>query len=74
MITEFKPGTLYRLSPKHAFHGVPDYKERMFLCTEKVNHPFGEAAGSRVHLLIDAETGGVWASDPKKHNYEEYLQ
>ncbi len=74
MITAFKPGTLYKLSPKHAFHWVPDHKERMFLCTEKVNHPFAEATGNRVHLLIDADTGGVWASDPKKHNYEEYLK
>ncbi len=74
MITEFKPGTLYKLSPKHVFHGVQDNASRIFLCTEKVNHPFAEATGNRVHLLIDADTGGVWASDPKKHNYEEYLQ
>ncbi len=81
MITGFKPGTLYKLSPKHHLYWSelrnPSQctpADLIFLCTEKVNHPFAEATGNRVHLLIDADTGGVWASDPKKHNYEEYLQ
>ncbi len=74
MITAFKPGTLYKLSPKHAFHGVPDCKERIFLCTEKVNHPFAEATGNPIHLLIDVETGGLWDIGPTPQRYEEYLQ
>ncbi len=80
MNTEFKPGTLYKLSPNHAFHGVPDYKERMFLCTEKMYCPVVDEAGAfnytprTVHLLIDVDTGGLWTTDPNKQEYEEYLQ
>ncbi len=75
MNTAFKPGTLYKLSPKHRLYwDIHNNASRIFLCTEKVNHPFAEATRNQVHLLIDADTGGVWAADPKKYNYEEYLQ
>ncbi|MCP3670092.1 MAG: hypothetical protein GY814_06590 [Gammaproteobacteria bacterium] len=82
MITEFKPGTLYRLSPKHHLYwGALQSASRIFLCTEKMYPPTAGADGvvyrqgnRKIHLLIDVESGGLWASDPKKHNYEEYLQ
>ncbi len=82
MITEFKPGTLYKLSPKHRLYwDIHNNASRIFLCTEKMYPPSACTDGvvyrqgnRKIHLLIDADTGGVWASDPKKHYYEEYLQ
>ncbi len=72
MITKFKPGTLYKLSPKHYSYGSGT--NRIFLCTEKVNHPFAEATRNPVHLLIDVETGGLWDIDPSRQGYKEYLK
>ncbi len=70
MNTEFKAGTLYKLSPTHSFYGMSDNKELIFLCTEKMYL----SMTLPVHLLIDVDTGGLWTYDPKKYNYEEYLQ
>ncbi len=81
MITEFKPGTLYRLSPNHgALTFTGQSASRIFLCTDKMYCPVVDEAGAynytprQVHLLIDVDTGGLWTYDPKKYNYEEYLQ
>ncbi|MCP3675926.1 MAG: hypothetical protein GY829_15865 [Gammaproteobacteria bacterium] len=78
MITAFKPGTLYKLSPKHYNFLAGD--NRIFLCTKKMYCPIVDVDDAfnytthKVHLLIDVESGGLWESDPNKQEYEEYLQ
>ncbi len=72
MITEFKPGTLYRLSPENYNFLAGD--NRIFLCTEKMYPPVAEATINPTHLLIDVETGGLWDIGPTPRRYEEYLK
>ncbi len=81
MITEFKPGTFYKLSPNHHLYwGAFQSASRIFLCTAKMYCPIVDEAPvfnytpRKVHLLIDVDTGGLWASDPSRQEYEEYLQ
>ncbi len=87
MITEFKAGTLYKLSPKHVLYGSELRKlsqraphDLIFLCTEKMYCPIVDEAPvfnytpRKVHLLIDADTGELWETDPNTQGYEEYLQ
>ncbi len=72
MITGFKAGTLYKLSPEH--YSYWSGTNRIFLCTEKMYRPVAEATRNPVHLLIDVETGGLWDIDPDRQGYKEYLQ
>ncbi len=87
MNTEFKAGTLYRLSHKHVLYGseLRNHIQRnpydlIFLCTEKMYYPIIGVDDAfnytthKVHLLIDVESGGLWDTDPNKQEYEEYLQ
>ncbi len=87
MNTEFKAGTLYKLSPKHHLYWSelrnPSQctpADLIFLCTEKMYPSMLDMEDGphrtprQVHLLIDADTGGLWVTDPNKHYYEEYLQ
>ncbi len=87
MITEFKPGTLYKLSPEHRLYWSelrnPSQcapADLIFLCTEKMPPPMLDIEGNvhitphKVHLLIDVDTGGLWDTDPNRQEYEEYLQ
>ncbi len=70
MITRFKPGTLYKLSPKHYNFLAGD--NRIFLCTEKMYPPMLDMEDGphrtprKVHLLIDVATDGVWTTDTNK--------
>ncbi len=81
MITEFKAGTLYKLSPKHHLYwDTCQSASLIFLCTEKIYSPIIDTEGEvhyptqKAHLLINVDTGGVWATKPRPPNYEEYLQ
>ncbi len=81
MITGFKAGTLYKLSPKHHLYwDTCQSASLIFLCTEKMYCPVVDEAFAynytprKVHLLINADTGGLWVSDPNKYYYEEYLK
>ncbi len=86
MITEFKAGTLYKLSPEPVLYGsVRNHIQRaphdlIFLCTEKMYCPVVDEAGAynytprKIHLLIDVESGGLWDTDPNRQEYEEYLK
>ncbi len=87
MITGFKPGTLYKLSPKHVLYGSELRKlsqrvphDLIFLCTNIMYCPIVDGAPvfnytpQKVHLLIDVDTGDLWETDPNTQGYEEYLQ
>ncbi len=81
MITAFKPGTLYKLSPNHgALTFTGQSASRIFLCTNKMYCPVVYETGAynytprKVHLLIDVETGDLWDTNPNKQEYEEYLK
>ncbi len=87
MNTEFKAGTLYKLSRGHRLYWSelrnPSQctpADLIFLCTNKMYCPVVYETGAynytprKVHLLIDVETGDLWDTNPNKQEYEEYLK